>query len=1164
MEKQTHLPRMEFHVASSARETYDLEDSLFNLTGNLVFINYSATRQLAQKLNEKRNLVEHPDQTVYASDLNALGLIDEISHVILKLYKDQVDADIFKKAGDFLKDELGSKNLETVLQTFIKKFPPQAVFNGDISPEEFLDEKSGGVSNHTLTLEELLVHWLANVNPAFSPFAELFEDTPLRNTTKYEAMIDGLTDFFEEQPPIGPDRESLLSMLRRPALEHPDSLQDQLKFIRDRWDSLIGDYLIQLLKSLDFLEEEHAPRGIGPGPAQIPIYESQAENIEAYSPDSEWMPRVVMIAKNALVWLDQLSRQYQQTINRLDQIPDAELDRLADYGFTALWLIGIWERSRISQQIKHWMGNPDAEASAYSLRDYVIAEELGGDPAFQQLKERCGQRGIRLASDMVPNHTGLDSTWMREHPDGFIQVDQPPYPSYTFNSGDLSDDPNFTIQLEDHYYERSDAAVVFKHIDHNSGKVRYIYHGNDGTSMPWNDTAQLNYLLPEVRETVIQTILHVARQTPIIRFDAAMTLAKKHIQRLWFPAPGTGSGVPSRAEHGLSNEEFQRQMPREFWREVVDRVAQEAPHTLLLAEAFWMMEGFFVRTLGMHRVYNSAFMNMLKLEDNDQYRQTIKNTLVYDPQILKRFVNFLNNPDEESASAQFGDGDKYFAVTAMMVTMPGLPMFGHGQIEGYHEKYGMEFRRAYWDETPDQHLIERHQHLIFPLMKKRYLFAEAEHFRLYDFTLTAGSINENVFAYSNGMGDERVLVCINNSYDRTSGHLKISVPFLDKSLSGNGDSNPQVRQETLVEALGIPDDPNQYLVLREHSSGLEFIRNCQDLHRSGFYVALEGYQAQMFWEFRIWTESADGHLETLTRELDERGVDSIDVALKNIILKPIHRSLEKVLSYLWDIIDDPSAGDDILHRSNFKKCLQKAISNINKMITGKTGNPDSSLIHSILKDINTFSILATLRDHFPGKNKRYYAQAAEWLRSIWKRSPELILLLMLVRIIRKASNQDTDDFSSNGDWINRVELTEPLTKILALHDQDILPYFGYQNLLRFLLNSNVLYIEETGSSPLQLFRSFLQEEEFRIAIGWNHYEDKIWFHQESMSAIITLLYLQQIIDPMIITIDDQQIPEKIVAVHRSILPWLEALDQCDFSIQSFDRLLSGEKEQQQK
>ena len=181
--------------------------------------------------------------------------------------------------------------------------------------------------------------------------------------------------------------------------------------------------------------------------------------------------------------------------------------------------------------------------------------------------------------------------------------------------------------------------------------------------MPWNDTAQLNYLNPEVREAVIQTILHVARQFPVIRFDAAMTLAKRHFQRLWFPEPGHGRRHPDprRARHD-PRASSTRRCPAEFWREVVDRVAAEAPDTLLLAEAFWLMEGYFVRTLGMHRVYNSAFMNMLRDEDNAKYRQVMKNTLEFDPEVLRRFVNFMNNPDERTAVDQFGKGDKYFGV----------------------------------------------------------------------------------------------------------------------------------------------------------------------------------------------------------------------------------------------------------------------------------------------------------------------------------------------------------------------------------------------------------------------------------------------------------------------------------------------------------------------
>ncbi len=89
----------------------------------------------------------------------------------------------------------------------------------------------------------------------------------------------------------------------------------------------------------------------------------------------------------------------------------------------------------------------------------------------------------------------------------------------------------------------------------------------------------------------------------------------------------------------------------------------------------------------------------------------------------------MNNPDEETAVDQFGKGDKYFGICALMATLPGLPMFGHGQIEGFSEKYGMEYMKAYWEETPDAYLLERHQRQIFPLLhKRREMFSYVENF----------------------------------------------------------------------------------------------------------------------------------------------------------------------------------------------------------------------------------------------------------------------------------------------------------------------------------------------------------------------------------------------------------------------------------------------------
>ena len=773
---------MEFHISRQARERYQFAESLFSYTGNVVFGDLAACRAFAHKMNQVREVDKHPERAVHAGSLFAMGLIDEASHVLMAQYRKQFDPEVMTAALDWFSARVGADQLDKLLLTFVEQFPGQSVMRGEETPREWLAGKTDGVPHRAAALEEMLLLWTANRNEAFKPFEELFEEKSLAEKTVYRQVTKDLPSYFATRPLIPlPNAKpvNLLDLLRAPATGAPRSLSEQLAIIRRMWKPLLGDSLERfLLIAGEILREEELAIWMQFNPAaaeardaarrrrergdqqwpsvvshsDVPVFGDPAHEYEKFSADTAWMPSTVLIAKSTYVWLAQLSKQYGRHIARLDEIPNEELATLARRGLNSLWLIGVWERSRASKTIKQLCGNADAVASAYSLFDYKIADDLGGEGAYINLRDRCYHHGIRLASDMVPNHMGIDSPWVVEHPEWFISRPQPPYPAYSFNGPDLSSDGRVEIKIEDHYFEQSDAAVVFQRRDRATGDTRYIYHGNDGTSFPWNDTAQLDYLNPAVREQVIQTILYVARLFPVIRFDAAMTLAKRHFHRLWFPAAGSSGAIPSRAEYSMDQAEFNRHMPHEFWREVVDRVAAEVPGTLLLAEAFWLMEGYFVRTLGMHRVYNSAFMNMMRDEENAKYRSVIKNTLEFDPDIMKRYVNFMSNPDERTAIDQFGKGDKCFGVAVLMSTLPGLPMFGHGQVEGFTEKYGMEYRRPRYDETPDHWLVERHEREIAPLLKRRWLFAESSNFLLYDFFEASGSVDENVFAYSNRNG----------------------------------------------------------------------------------------------------------------------------------------------------------------------------------------------------------------------------------------------------------------------------------------------------------------------------------------------------------------------------------------------------------------------------
>ncbi len=1149
-----YFPDREFHVSRLARDKYQFDDSLFTLTGNVVFANFRAARVFAQKMNAKRDLVTYPEQTVRAGQINALGLIDEILHYVVGLYREQRDPNAMREALETLDARLGREAVDRALRRFVDDFPPVSVYRRETDLETWLAGATDGVPNRQVALEEMLLLWLTNANPATAPFMELFDDADLEKQTAYPQIIAQLREFFATRPRFGPQNQPLVEMLRAPAIAVPHSLSGQLEFMLQHWGYMLGKFLYRLLGSLDLIKEEERTFFLGPGPALVPVYDYAALEYEPerFSQDKDWMPNLVMIAKNSYVWLDQLSRKYQRAITRLDQIPDEELDQLARWGFTGLWFIGIWERSPASQRIKQMMGNPDAVASAYSLMDYTIAGDLGGEEAYQNLRRRAWQRGIRLASDMVPNHMGIDSNWVIQHPDWFIGLPYSPFPSYSFNGPDLSWDSRVGIYLEDHYYNRSDAAVVFKRVDKWTGSEKYIYHGNDGTSFPWNDTAQLDYLRAEVREAVIQTILNVARRFPIIRFDAAMTLTKKHFQRLWFPEPGTGGAIPSRAEHGLTKAQFDALMPVEFWREVVDRVAAEAPDTLLLAEAFWLLEGYFVRTLGMHRVYNSAFMHMLRDEDNAKYRSVIKNTIEFDPEILKRYVNFMNNPDERTAVDQFGKEDKYFGVCTLMVTMPGLPMFGHGQIEGYAEKYGMDFRHPLWNETPDTWLVQRHEREIFPLLHKRYLFAGVDNFLLYDLFNPDGTVNEDVFAYSNRVGDERALVLYHNRYAEARGWIRMSAAYLDKTGAARA-----LVQKTLGEGLALSGQENNFVIFRDQTSGLEFIRSSKELCEKGLYVELGAYKYHVFMNWREVQDNSWHQYAHLHAYLNGRGVPSVDEALREVFLQPVREPFTELVNAAMFqrlmrarlVKRRPAPDQTLLDEVQAK--TERLLTEV-KSLAGGRGDPQT-LAREIREQVEAALALPVVEYRLPEMQGDEFAGAVQYLKQGLDDEPGqwgTLLSWIFVRSLGKIM-QEPDDEEQSRTWIDEWLLGKIIAG--ALQDLGLDSGAAWRMVVLIkVLTARQRWFETT--SLVRLLEDLLSDDDVHLFLQENRYQGVLWFNKEAFDQLLSWMFRVAVLSLSRPSLPTAKAAAEIAAAYGKIRELQRAEEQSKYQV---ERLLEA-------
>ncbi len=139
-----------------------------------------------------------------------------------------------------------------------------------------------------------------------------------------------------------------------------------------------------------------------------------------------------------------------------------------------------------------------------------------------------------------------------------------------------------------------------------------------------------------------------------------------------------------------------------------------------------------------------------------------------------------------------------------------------------------------------------------------------------------------------------------NKYAETRGWIRISTPT---PVKGYGDERTYV-QKSLGEGLGLHNDPNAYTIFRDQISGLEFIRNSQELYNAGFYTELRGYEYHVYLGFREVMDDESQHYAKLAEYLQGGGVPDIQEALQEHTLMTLlapYRELVNPGWYQWVI-----------------------------------------------------------------------------------------------------------------------------------------------------------------------------------------------------------------------------------------------------------------------
>ncbi len=384
---------------------------------------------------------------------------------------------------------------------------------------------------------------------------------------------------------------------------------------------------------------------------------------------------------NTRSWMHELGTALGRPATLAD-IPDTELDLIAARGFDWVWPLGVWQTGEAGRQVSlkepSWQReyrelladvcDADVCGSPFAVRQYAVSRDFGGPRELARLRERLAGRGVGLILDFVPNHTALDHSWVRTHPEFYVQGTR---------EDEAREPGNYT------------------HVESREG-TRVLAHGRDPYFPGWPDTLQLNYRHAGLRAAMLDVLQSVAEQCDGVRCDMAMLVLPDIVQRTW--------GERARPADGTAP------VDTSFWSEAISAVRARHPDFVFVAEAYWDLE-WRLQQEGFDYTYDKRLYDRLREQD----AANVVGHLGAEAEYQRRSMRFLENHDEPRAAATFPP-QVHPAAAVLGLLLPGLRLVHDGQVTGRRLRTSNHLRRR--APEPVDRELEAFYHRLLACMQR--------------------------------------------------------------------------------------------------------------------------------------------------------------------------------------------------------------------------------------------------------------------------------------------------------------------------------------------------------------------------------------------------------------------------------------------------------------
>lgn len=559
-----------------------------------------------------------------------------------------------------------------------------------------------------------------------------------------------------------------------------------------------------------------------------------------------------IVIKDTKLWFNELEKKYNKAISKFTDVPKNILEDMIANNIDSLILTNIWEIS----ENKYFYSNEYIQDNDYiepPINNFTISNKFGGINDFKIFLKQAKSINFNIGIIFDFTNIAIDSNILLNNLSWF-EVDE--IEDIQIDTNSLFLDVNDEFEIYTQYNKNIDNKFLIRN---NLTKKNYIVtNSSNKLSQPIPNTAKINIENSNMKKYIFDLLVSFSKLIDIILIKSAYI---------------------------LDDEEFLLKINKDT-----------SKNSLILMDENKVYENYLEKDYNLN-YFNEEFLNLLVLEENEKFRNLLKNILEFDPRILYQFVNYTIGIDLSTYDMDLQINDKLYGIMIIILGLPSKSII-------HHERLSMsEIRRTKVNDNVKfykENIVKRYEKDIQFMIDNQKMFLDINNFHFYDFFDVYGEVNHNVIALSNYDNENKSLLAYNNQFSQISGWIKRTVAFSNT----DNDDITKLQQMDIFDALNISNEDG-YIIFKDHITKLEYIRSKDDIRSNGLYIKLNAYKYHLFVDIQeinndldIWEEvsfalNGEGiqNLETIYNEVliqkrqDDNKLRKQEIITKNSLIK---------------------------------------------------------------------------------------------------------------------------------------------------------------------------------------------------------------------------------------------------------------------------------------